>query len=129
MSRLNPCLSCGACCAFYRASFYWSEADDAPFGTVPADKTEPLGPFRRVMIGTTRKMSRCICLQGDIGIHVYCDIYDRRSSVCRDFDASWINGMWNERCDKARIAWGLEPLTPDSFNDPGNDPGHLPRAA
>ena len=23
---VNPCLSCGACCAFYRASFYWSEA-------------------------------------------------------------------------------------------------------
>lgn len=24
----NPCLSCRACCAFFRVSFYWAEADD-----------------------------------------------------------------------------------------------------
>ena len=24
----NPCIECGACCAYYRASFYWAEADE-----------------------------------------------------------------------------------------------------
>ncbi|WP_142908916.1 CxxCxxCC domain-containing protein, partial [Klebsiella pneumoniae] len=27
MSNLNPCMTCGACCAFFRVSFYWAEAD------------------------------------------------------------------------------------------------------
>lgn len=141
LNSINPCLSCGACCAYFRASFYWAEADDAPFGTVPVGKTRPLGPFRRVMLGTTRHKSRCICLQGAIGVNVYCDIYDHRASVCRDFPASWCNGARNEDCDKARLAWGLPPLTPDIFNDPGDDPdnhpennpgstpGHFPKAA
>ncbi|EMK5322830.1 YkgJ family cysteine cluster protein, partial [Escherichia coli] len=26
MSNLNPCMTCGACCAFFRVSFYWAEA-------------------------------------------------------------------------------------------------------
>ena len=34
MSDLNPCMTCGACCIFFRVSFYWSEADDAG-GTIP----------------------------------------------------------------------------------------------
>ncbi|HGV2870196.1 TPA: YkgJ family cysteine cluster protein, partial [Escherichia coli] len=24
MSNLNPCMTCGACCAFFRVSFYWA---------------------------------------------------------------------------------------------------------
>ncbi|EAX0008081.1 YkgJ family cysteine cluster protein, partial [Salmonella enterica] len=25
MSVLNPCMTCGACCAYFRVSFYWAE--------------------------------------------------------------------------------------------------------
>ena len=32
---VHPCLSCGACCAHFRASFYWAEADDQTPGGVP----------------------------------------------------------------------------------------------
>lgn len=71
------------------------------------------------MIGTNRPMTRCICLMGDIGVSVYCDIYNLRASVCREFEASWNNGLKNERCDKARMAWGLAPLEPDRFDDRG----------
>jgi len=28
----NPCLSCGACCAAFRVSFYWREADGGESG-------------------------------------------------------------------------------------------------
>ncbi|HGC1012017.1 TPA: YkgJ family cysteine cluster protein, partial [Escherichia coli] len=24
MSNPNPCITCGACCAFFRVSFYWA---------------------------------------------------------------------------------------------------------
>ncbi|EFG2122847.1 YkgJ family cysteine cluster protein, partial [Escherichia coli] len=25
MNNPNPCMTCGACCAFFRVSFYWAE--------------------------------------------------------------------------------------------------------
>jgi Fe-S-cluster containining protein len=129
MTSVSPCLSCGACCAFYRASFYWAEADEAVGGKVPVGMTEKLNEFFRVMKGTNQKNPRCIALEGEIGKCASCSIYELRSSVCREFEVSWENGKRNERCDKARIAWGLAPLdapSPDIDSDPTGD---LPRAA
>jgi len=118
----NPCIHCGACCAYYRASFYWAEADDTPGGTVPVELTEKINDFRRVMKGTNQKAPRCIALLGEIGQSVGCSIYEVRASVCRDFDVSWLNGVRNERCDRARAAWGLEPLpAPTAVPDDGSD--------
>lgn len=116
---VNPCLTCGACCAFYRASFYWAEADDGEGGAVPAHLTTKLSPFLRMMKGTGGSHPHCIALQGTIGAHAACSIYHLRASVCREFAVSWQFGVPNERCDKARLAWGLQPLTPDSWNRPG----------
>jgi uncharacterized protein len=118
----NSCLTCGACCAFYRASFYWAEADDATEGGVPVDLTEKLNEFRRSMRGTSGNQPWCIALKGIIGAGVHCAIYERRSSVCRDFQASWANGEYNERCDRARAAWGMAPLLPGSSGCPHNFP-------
>lgn len=120
MGRPNPCLSCGACCAFYQASFYWSESDDATAGGVPVYLTEKLNDFRRIMIGTNTIPPRCIALKGEIGNNVFCSIYEQRSSVCKEFEPSCINGKANERCDKARAAWGMPPLEPDVWNSPNN---------
>jgi len=134
----NPCVSCGACCAYYRASFYWAEADSTSAGTVPVELTEKLNDFRRVMKGTSQKSPRCIALLGEIGQSVRCSIYDLRASVCREFDVSWLNDVHNERCDQARAAWGLAPLAaPGTVSDAPDEPeqktppGHrpLPRAA
>jgi Fe-S-cluster containining protein len=125
-SRDNFCLSCGACCAFYRASFYWSELDDFTSGGVPAGMTQKMDDFRVMMKGTGGSSPRCIALIGDIGSNVFCSIYSRRASVCRDFEASWQNHRPNLRCDKARLARGLPPLKSEDWIDPGND---FPKAA
>lgn len=116
MEISNPCLKCGACCAFYRASFYWAEGDDATAGGVPAELTRKLDDFRRMMIGTGGSTPRCIALEGTIGEKVRCTIYESRSSVCRDFQAAWIDAKPNERCEKARAAWGLSPLEADAWD-------------
>jgi len=121
----NPCLTCGACCAHYRASFYWGETDEHENGTVPAYLTDRLDPFRSVMKGTNQQSPRCIALNGQIGECVNCSIYENRSSVCREFLFAWENGLPNERCDKARLAWGLQPLEPPVLQP---DAG-LPKAA
>ncbi len=111
MESINPCITCGACCAFFRASFYWGECSDG-YGHVPVELTEDLTPHRRVMRGTNSINPRCIALEGEIGNCVSCSIYEDRSTVCRDFAYSWQFGEKNERCDKARIAHGLQPLQP-----------------
>jgi Fe-S-cluster containining protein len=122
MTQINPCLTCGACCAYYRASFYWAESDLAQPDGVPSELTEKMNDFRLFMRGSTGSEPRCIALMGFIGKKVNCSIYDRRASVCRDFPPSWENNIHNERCDKARTAWGLAPLTPEIWHLPEDFP-------
>lgn len=115
METMNPCLSCGACCAFYRASFYWAEAASGTPGGVPDHLTEKLNDFRLQMKGTRGLKPWCIALTGDIGQGVSCSIYEERSSVCRDFQPSLLDGVVNERCNRARKAHGLGPVTPGDW--------------
>lgn len=118
VSRKNVCLSCGACCAFFSASFYWAEADDTTPGGVPTELTRKLSPFFRVMRGTEGSTPRCIALEGEIGQRVACSIHPRRSTTCREFPASYEDGVTpHDRCDKARAKWGLAPLVPEDWID------------
>lgn len=110
MSELsNPCVSCGACCAHFRVSFYWAEADDAG-GLVPTELTEPLSLLMRNMRGTNDRAPRCVALQGDIGGCVSCGIYEQRPTPCREFSMSGEAGIHNEACDRARARYGLPAL-------------------
>jgi len=110
----NPCMTCGACCAHFRVSFYWAEADDA-CGEVPADLTEPLNLMLRTMRGTNAREPRCVALQGEPGGCVSCGIYAQRPSPCREFAMSGENGIYNEACDRARARYGLPPLFMNSL--------------
>ena len=119
MERPNPCITCGACCAHYRVSFYWAEADDATPQGVPVRMTKKLSEFRRYMIGIDGKNRRCIDLHGEVGKGVHCSIYEQRPSPCRGFEPSWEHGKQRERCDKARLTLGLRPLAPEDWLFPG----------
>lgn len=124
----NPCLACGACCAFFRVSFYWTEADPSLGGTVLADLTDPMPPFRRAMKGTDQKEPRCIALHGKIGTEVCCSIYEHRPSVCCDFPISTPEEI-NTLCDKARAYYGLKPLVAPPPVTPPFSPNVPPRRA
>ena len=108
----NPCINCGACCAYFRATFHWAETDPFLGGQVPVAMTVQVTPHRVAMIGSDRHPPRCIALEGQIGESVSCSIYPVRAQVCRDFQASWVDGVHNPRCDQARAAHGLPPLEP-----------------
>jgi Fe-S-cluster containining protein len=95
------CQRCGACCAVFRVSFYWAEADDVVGGTVPVALTRPVGPLHRCMAGTEVRPVRCVALMGEVGEQVACGIYAQRSSTCR----SVMPG--DAQCMKARAALGL----------------------
>ncbi len=123
----NPCTACGACCASYRVSFYWAEADVATGGTVPVEMTERITPHQIAMKGTAVPKPRCVALQGTVGEQVFCGIYSHRPSVCRNFSVAWENGESNELCDKARLSWGMPPLLPEHPIEP--DQPTTPKAA
>ena len=111
MSDNNPCLSCGACCAHFRESFFWGECQSAG-GSVPDSVVVAINSTFVAMIGTDRKPTRCSALMGEVGQGVRCTMYENRSSSCQDFHASWEHGEHNPRCDAARAAHGLLPLEP-----------------
>lgn len=111
VSDLNPCMTCGACCAFFRVSFYWAEGCDAG-GTVPVELTEQISPYHRCMVGTNQKHPRCVALAGTPGQSACCTIYEDRSSTCREFAMSGEDGKVNEACNRARAKYGLPPLLP-----------------
>jgi len=115
-SALHPCQTCGACCASFRVSFHWREAesdpDDKSDHSVPQDYTEDLDLNQRCMKGTNDKHKpSCIALMGEVGNYAHCIIYLNRPSPCRKFEASFENGYKNARCDEARAKHGLKPLT------------------
>ena len=112
----NPCLQCGACCAVFRVSFYWSEAEPFLGGSVPAELTEPVNPQRVAMRGTTCSPVRCVALQGQVGEAVSCNIYPQRPTPCRELGPWDAAGQPDEKCTRARAAHQLPPLVPPRHN-------------
>ena len=119
---LNPCITCGACCAFFRASFYWGETTDGKPDGVPSEMTVQVTPHRVAMKGTTTPSPRCIALHGEIGVNTLCTIHPIRSTVCRAFPPSWEDNVHNPDCDRARAAHGLPPLEPGWWHPETTDP-------
>lgn len=127
MNPVNPCLHCGACCAHFQVSFYWSEAQPHPGGWIPAEMVEEVNGLISCMIGTHQARPHCIALNGTVGRKVFCVIYEDRPQACRDFGIQWKNGRFCirrtelDRCNKARRAWGLP-----TFRLPAHTPTRTP---
>ncbi|MGY6624710.1 YkgJ family cysteine cluster protein [Acinetobacter johnsonii] len=92
----DACLSCGACCAFFRVSFYWAEGI-----SMPEHYTEPVTAVYSCMVGTNQASPRCIALQGTIGEQVSCGMYEQRSSSCKEVQIA------DDQCNKARRAHNM----------------------
>jgi Fe-S-cluster containining protein len=115
-TNAHPCLTCGACCSYYRVSFHPSEAHPDRFH-VPVHFTAVVTTDESVMIGTdSLRDTRCIALSGQVGKDAHCSIYENRPSPCRKFEASYAYGVKEPRCDEARIQFGLRPLTLASYD-------------
>ncbi|WP_434634751.1 YkgJ family cysteine cluster protein [Chromobacterium sp. CV08] len=106
--KSNPCQSCGACCASFRVSFYWAEADDGG-GLVPNTLTEKVNDWTRCMRGTWSGSPHCAALRGEVGAGVACDIYPRRPSPCREVEAG------SPQCLRARAMHGLGALLDEAL--------------
>ncbi|MGB9190524.1 MULTISPECIES: YkgJ family cysteine cluster protein [unclassified Acinetobacter] len=106
----DACLSCGACCAYFRVSFYWAEGIP-----MPEHYTEPVTAVYSCMAGTNQKNPRCIALEGSIGEQVSCGMYQLRSSSCKEVQIA------DEQCNKARMAHNMIPFIQIEVEDAEND--------
>ena len=104
------CLSCGACCAAFRVDFHRADLATAETAGVPEALTVPLTATLVRMRGTDEAPPRCIALEGEVGQHVTCSIYEQRPGPCRDFAPYAPLGLGDDACDRARRRYGLPPL-------------------
>jgi Fe-S-cluster containining protein len=110
MPAINPCLSCGACCALFKVVFDQSETDQYRGVGVPVEYTVKVDQTRCAMRGTETRNKRCEALEGRVTCGVRCAIYNHRPSCCRDFRAGWEKDIINPICNRARTAYGLQPF-------------------
>lgn len=104
----NPCLTCGACCNYFRISFYHGELEGGLGGFVPNERANKLNDFFAVMKGSECG-GRCNALIGEIGKEISCAIYSNRPTPCREFPVI-VDGKINPECNKARIKNGLKEI-------------------
>lgn len=104
----NYCLDCGACCNYFKVFFPKSESSEFG-GQVPVEFIEKYDSKNINMIGRGEFKSgvKCKALEGEIGKHVSCSVYENRPSVCRAFEVISPEGIQNPRCRKARVFFGL----------------------
>lgn len=106
----DACMICGACCANYRVSFYWAEAE-----YIPETMVEPLTAIYSCMKGTNQSQPKCIALEGEVGTRVSCSIYHARSTTCKEVKIA------DEQCNKARLKYNLIPLIDIEQQDSENN--------
>jgi hypothetical protein len=94
-------MSCGACCASFRVSFYFAEAiaNHLPDATV-----ERINDRFSCMAGTNSLTPRCTALQGTVGKSAVCSVYAQRPSPCREVQPG------DTHCLKARAKHDLPAL-------------------
>ncbi|PZQ72502.1 MAG: zinc/iron-chelating domain-containing protein [Variovorax paradoxus] len=100
---MNPCQTCGACCAAFRVDFSVHELD-AEGGRVPAGLAVQVNDTLCRMRGTDHTPPRCAALTGRIGERVACGIYEWRPGPCHELEAG------SDACERARVRHGLAPV-------------------
>lgn len=95
------CRECGACCAFFRVSFYWAEA--LAVG-LPDHLLEQVSPWHTCMAGTGLRAPCCLALAGEVGRRVRCTVYAQRPAPCRELQPG------DAKCIQARHGHALPPI-------------------
>jgi uncharacterized protein len=99
ITRLSAlCQSCGACCAYDPEWPRFSLESDAEIAAVPEELVRADGGGMRCV------ETRCAALNGTIGEHATCSIYERRPIVCRDCMPG------DEACTMARQRYGFDAI-------------------
>lgn len=102
-SRPIPCVSCGACCAYFKVEFSRENNPQVPWQKIIIQKDK-----KAFMKGAEKFKGRCDSLLGNLGENCSCSIYENRPDVCAAFPVWLNNGKQNPKCIKAREHNGLK---------------------
>lgn len=94
----NPCLTCGACCAYSANWPRFSLETDEALARIPPTLVNDRQSGMRC-IG-----DRCSALDGTVGESTKCSIYELRPEVCRACEAG------DTECNLARRRFGLPAI-------------------
>ena len=110
---IPDCLTCGACCQSLLCvgvrpsdrvdkELCWDITVETDSGQIVVDR----------YLKRNQETLACAALEGTIGDHVACTIYETRPKMCHHFDAG------SDRCHAIRRAFGIEPfLTLDEMSE------------
>ena len=94
----NPCVSCGACCAYSENWPRFSTEDDAALDLIPKALVNARSSGMRC------EGDRCAALSGKVGVATSCTIHAVRPEVCRTCMPGDVE------CTMARRKFGLPAL-------------------
>lgn len=116
MAGVNPCETCGACCAFYtkKANLvpiqitredeqiqpYVEPSSELPIFSLDTSYTH----IMKVKLDKGLCQTICIVFKGEVGKSAKCGIHDFKPKACRTFK------IGEDRCNNARQFYGLLPI-------------------
>lgn len=101
-TKIPPCQECGACCSYFKITFYKDINKQ-----LPTDMVIKINKNTNAMKGADIFKGKCCAFNGTIGKNCECTIYNVRPNVCREFPVYLRNGKQNPKCYRAREHFGL----------------------
>lgn len=104
-AEIPDCVTCGVCCAsLLCVGVRPGEEPDREL-TWSVTKSDEEGEWEvDLYLRRDEETLACTQLEGNLGEHATCRIYESRPKMCREFDAG------SDRCHALRRAYGVEPF-------------------
>lgn len=104
-AEIPDCVTCGVCCSsLLCVGVRPGEEPDGEL-TWSVTKSDDEGEWEvDLYLRRDEETLACAQLEGNLGEHATCRIYEDRPQMCRDFDAG------SDRCHALRRAYGIEPF-------------------
>lgn len=104
-AEIPDCVTCGVCCSsLLCVGVRPGEEPDREL-TWSVTKSDDEGEWEvDLYLRRDEETLACAQLEGNLGEHATCRIYEDRPQMCRDFDAG------SDRCHALRRAYGIEPF-------------------
>lgn len=104
-AEIPDCVTCGVCCASLLCVGVRPGEEPARELTWSVTKSDEEGEWEvDLYLRRDEETLACAQLEGTLGEHATCRIYESRPQMCRDFDAG------SDRCHALRRAYGIEPF-------------------
>ena len=104
-AEIPDCITCGLCCALFLCVGVAPGKEPDEELTWSITRSDERGEWEvDRYLRRDEETFTCSALEGTLGEHATCRIYESRPKMCREFDAG------SDRCRALRRAYGIEPF-------------------